>query len=184
MRKILRRKFFDRDTVLVAEEILGKFLVRKIGQREVALMITEVEVYDGFRDQASHASRGKTKRNEIMFGEAGHWYVYFTYGMHWMLNLVTREEGYPAAILIRGVEGFDGPAKLTKFLKIDKKINRLPIDKKSGLWVEDRGYKMIGEKIHPPKFSVGKLRRVKKGPRVGVSYAGPVWAKRKLRFWV
>lgn len=189
---VLGRNFFERDTVLVAKDLLGKFLVRKFSRKEIvvlrktsgqlrglikngeiSLMIREVEVYDGFKDKASHASRGKTARNSTMFGSAGHWYVYFTYGMHWMLNIVTREEDYPAAILIRAVEGFRGPARLTKFLKIDKKMNGLPASKKSGLWIEDRGFM-----FHDLRFMI------RRGPRVGVHYAGPYWARRKWRFWI
>ena len=206
MRKVLGQKFFNRDTRVVAKDLLGKFLVRKIGNsiiaprgysgrsrgssHEIALMITEVEIYDGFTDKASHAARGKTARNSIMFGPAGHWYVYFTYGMHWMLNIVTREKNYPAAVLIRALQDFSpdkistgnltgklknlgGPAKLTKFLKIDKKLNGLPASKKSGLWIEDRG-----SIIPNSKFII------RSGSRVGVSYAGPYWAKRKWRFWI
>lgn len=204
MKKVLGKKFFDRDTILVAKELLGKFLVRRLGRRGITLLITEVEVYDGFRDRASHVARGKTNRNSIMFGEAGRWYVYFTYGMHWMLNVVTREVGYPSAVLIRGgilidrrtlqnfyenknlggqvirqrngftrssfvKQNLGGPAKLTKFLKIDGKLNELPASKKSGLWVEDRGV---------------KIKKIKKGPRVGVNYAGPYWTRRKWRFWI
>ena len=183
--KLLRREFFKRPTISVARDLLGKILVRKIGRREIELMITEVEVYDGFRDKASHASRGRTARNSIMFGPAGIWYVYFTYGMHWMLNIVTREEGYPSAVLIRGgilinkrtlqnfskTKNLGGPAKLTKFLKINGKLNGLLANKKSGLWIEDRGVKISRAEI-------------KKGPRVGVNYAGAYWAKRKWRFWI
>lgn len=198
MHTILSKKFFNRETQVVARELLGKFLVRKIGRREIALMITEVEVYDGFGDKASHASRGKTARNSIMFGPAGYWYVYFTCGMHWILNVVTREKDYPAAVLIRGVDGFNGPAKLTKFLKIDKKLDGLPARKENGLWIEDRGYKKIGDRIYPPTLPTSprlrlarKLRRairknlrIEKGSRVGVNYSGPYWAKRKWRFWI
>jgi len=179
-------------------------------------MITEVEVYDGFKDRASHASRGKTARNYLMFGAPGHWYVYFTYGVHWMLNIVTREKGYPAAVLIRGAcpirdrslqataapgarisNGINGPARLTKALEIGRVMNGLSATKKSGLWIEDRGYKLQGDslyasivrdqkekKVYPPKFSYKKVGRVKRGPRVGVSYAGPYWAGRHLRFWI
>ena len=146
-------------------------------------MITEVEVYDGFTDKASHATRGRTARNSIMFGPAGHWYIYFTYGMHWMLNIVTRERDYPAAVLIRAAsalnnfgepkEVISGPAKLTKFLKIDKRLNGLPASKQSGFWIEDRG-------IIIPNFKF----TIRSGSRVGVSYAGQYWAKRKWRFWI
>ncbi len=192
-RKTLRGKFFNRSTLAVAKSLLGKFLVRrfpresaltrqnfggkfrqvnrrKSASRLAAMMITAVEAYDGFGDRASHASRGKTKRNAPMFGKPGHWYVYFTYGVHWMLNIVTREKGYPAAVLIRGVIGASGPGKLTELLKIDGKLNGKPATKKSGLWIEDRGVKIPASKI-------------KKGPRVGVNYAGPYWSKRHLRFW-
>ena len=169
MRKRLGQDFFNRKTILVARELLGKFLVReREGVRE-AYMITEVEVYDGSLDKASHASRGKTKRNALMFGEAGYWYVYFTYGMHWMLNVVTREEGYPAAVLIRGVEGISGPARLTKRFGIDKNLNGLSVSKKSGLWIEDRGVEIVS-------------RKIKKGPRVGIASAGPEWAAKPWRF--
>jgi len=180
--RLLGRDFFNRLTVTVAKDLLGKFLVRKIGGREIALMITEVEVYDGFKDKASHVSRGKTARNSIMFGPAGHWYVYFTYGMHWMLNIVTREKDYPAAILIRGarsVDGelnFNGPAKLTKFLKIDGKLNGLVANKKSWLWIESRG--IINSAIHDSLF------KIQQSSRVGVNYAGPYWAKRRWRFYI
>ena len=173
------RSFFNRPTLKVAKELLGKYLVRQLKGKTSALMITEVEAYDGFRDRASHASRGRTERNKVMFGEAGRWYVYFTYGMHWMLNIVTGPENYPAAILIRGAESkqriINGPAKLTKFLKIDKPVSRLingkPANKKSGLWIEDRGVKIF------PK-------QIKRSPRIGVHYAGPVWSNKYWRFYL
>src|SRR3989338_2229715 len=101
MRKILPQSFFDRPTLAVARALLGKFLVRRTGKKTLEAMITEVEAYDGPEDRASHASRGITPRTKIMFGEAGRLYVYFTYGMHWMLNVVTGSRGYPAAVLIR-----------------------------------------------------------------------------------
>ncbi len=176
MRKILDRKFFEQPTLTVARELLGKYLVRKCpstssGRRSrvVTGMITEVEAYDGSNDLASHASRGLTPRTKIMFGPAGHWYVYFTYGMHWMLNIVTGKVGYPAAVLIRAMEGVNGPARITKFFKIDKKFNGKPADRRTGLWIEDRGVKI-------------RESRVKRTSRIGVDYAGPVWSKKKYRF--
>ncbi|MBI2626024.1 MAG: DNA-3-methyladenine glycosylase, partial [Candidatus Nealsonbacteria bacterium] len=100
----LQRSFFLRPTLLVSKELLGKYLVRKIGRKILVGKITETEAYDGFKDKASHASRGNTERNKVMFDEGGRWYVYFTYGMHWMLNIVTGPQKYPAAVLIRGID--------------------------------------------------------------------------------
>jgi len=169
MQKIISPSFFNRDTKKVAQELLGKFLVRKIGKRTISFMITETEAYDGHEDRASHASRGKTERNGVMFGEAGYFYVYLCYGMHWMLNVTTREHGYPAAILIRAVEVVSGPGRVTKKFKINKKLNgkiALPV---SGLWFEDHGVKI-------PK------KQIIRTPRVGVRYAGAKWASKEWRF--
>ena len=157
--------------MVVARDLLGKYLVRRHSVKVSSLMITEVEAYVGPNDKASHASRGKTQRNEVMFGEAGRWYVYFTYGMHWMLNIVTGSKNYPAAVLIRGTDKVKGPGRLTKYLKIDKKFNGSLADGKSGLWIEDRGCKI-------------KPSGIVKTPRIGVDYAGPIWAKKPWRFYV
>lgn len=132
-------------------------------------MITEVEAYDGPHDKASHASRGLTPRTKIMFGPAGYWYAYFTYGMHWLANIVTGREGYPAAVLIRGVESITGPARVAKYFKIGKPQNGKPATHNAGLWIEDRGVKI------PPAH-------VRRAARIGVVYAGPVWAKKRYRF--
>lgn len=173
MNKILNKEFFNRDTEIVAKELLGKFLVRKTLHKEVALMITQVEVYDGFEDKASHASKGKTKRNEPMFSDAGIFYIYLCYGIYFMLNVVTREKDYPAAILIRGARNhkahLNGPGKLTTFLKINKNLNNQIAKKSSGLWFEDRNIT-----IHQ--------HQIKETPRIGVSYAGQKWSKKRLRF--
>ena len=132
-------------------------------------MISETEAYDGFRDKASHASHGKTIRNSIMFKPAGYIYIYLTYGMHWMLNIVTGPRDYPAAVLIRGLEFVSGPGRLTKALKIDGELNDRKLGQKSGLWIE-KGPRRIPAKM------------IKKMPRIGVDYAGPVWANKKWRF--
>lgn len=169
MINVLKQEFFNRPTLAVARELIGKYLVRKKSEREVALIITEVEAYDGPYDRASHASRGLTKRNSAMFGPAGKFYVYFTYGRHWMLNVVTGPENYPAAVLVRGAGDISGPARLTKFLAINKSLNGKPARRKTGLWFEDRGVKI-------------KPRNIKRLTRVGVDYAGPVWSKKPYRF--
>lgn len=187
MTRCLQQPFFNRPTITVARELLGKYLVRRHRGKTIAGIITEVEIYDGFKDKASHASRGLTKRNFPMFGPAGYWYVYLVYGMYWMLNIVIRENGYPAAILIRGVNAkidnkkhsnilqnvrmLSGPAKVTKFFKIDKKFNNKKAIQKTGLWTEDRGVKI-------------SKAQIAKSKRVGVTYAGPVWANKKYRFYI
>lgn len=172
MSRLLPPAFFLGPTEKVAEELLGKYLVRRFPDGHIdGRMITDVEVYDGFRDKASHASRGKTVRNTPMFGGPGYWYVYFTYGIHWMLNIVTREKDYPAAVLIRGVEGISGPARVTKYFSINKELNNQKATKKIGLWIEDRGVVISKNKI-------------KKTGRIGVSYAGSYWSKRHLRFLI
>jgi DNA-3-methyladenine glycosylase len=176
----LNQTFFNRPTIRVAEDLIGCYLVRRRKSRHgdskiERLMITETEAYDGLKDKASHASRGKTKRNEIMFRSAGHIYVYFTYGMHWMLNIVTGSKDHPAAILIRGARDFksgkilSGPARLTKHLNITGTLNGKKLGRASGLWVEA-----------PDKKTPARL--IKKMSRIGVDYAGSVWAKKKWRF--
>ncbi|MEK7544876.1 MAG: DNA-3-methyladenine glycosylase [Patescibacteria group bacterium] len=165
---MLPMDFFERPTLIVAHDMLGKFLCCSDGR---ALMITEVEAYDGPQDLACHAARGRTPRTEVMFGAAGHFYVYLIYGIHWMLNVVTDRKDYPAAVLIRGLEGISGPARLTKALKIDKKLNTLPAHPASGFWFEDRGTRIPS-------------REIIKTPRIGVDYAGPEWATKPWRFLV
>src|SRR5580698_6608469 len=116
----LKRTFFERPTLTVARELLGKVLVRRIGKRKLSVMITETEAYIGEKDLACHARFGRTKRNAVMFGPAGVWYPYFIYGMHWMMNVTTEEAGEPAAVLIRAGILLEknlflgGPGKLTK----------------------------------------------------------------------
>lgn len=169
MRKILGPEFFDRPTTTVARELLGKFLVRKIGRKEIALMITETEGYDGPPDLGSHSAKGRTERTEILFGPAGFWYVYIIYGLHNMLNVVTRRAG--AAVLIRGVESYPRPGTLTKALQITRDLNKTSsTEKKSGLWIEDRGVRIAKKDIE-------------KGPRIGIAYAQE-WAHKPWRFVV
>lgn len=176
---ILKKEFFERSTLKVAQELLGKFLtikhsVSNSGHRVLRYMITEVEAYDGAHDKASHAYHGRTSRNEPMFGFAGVWYVYFTYGMHWMLNIVTGPKDYPAAVLIRGVEGLNGPARLTKFLKIDKKFNKKPAVRATGLWIESASWR---------KSVKIKKSQIKTSPRIGINYAGE-WKDKHYRFYL
>ncbi len=136
----LPRSFFARPTLMVARELLGQRLVKVERGKRLAGIITEVEAYIGEDDLACHAKVGRTQRTEVMYAPAGHLYVYFTYGMHWMLNIVTEPEGFPAAVLLRGMIGTesietmrrrrgrvdhltDGPAKIAQALGIGKRWN-------------------------------------------------------------
>lgn len=161
----------SRATLAHARSLLGTVLVRTRRGRESAHVITEVEAYIGESDLACHASRGRTPRNRILYGPSGHWYVYLIYGMHEMLNLVTGPEGWPSAILIRGVADASGPGRVTRALSVDRALNGLPAEPASGLHIEDRG-------IRVPD------RLVRRTPRIGIDYAGPVWAAKPWRFVV
>jgi DNA-3-methyladenine glycosylase len=139
--KALPPEFYQRNTIIVAEELLGKFLLRREGRKKWIGKIVEVEAYIGEDDPACHAFRGLTPRTRVMYGPAGHAYVYFTYGMYFMLNVVTEREGFPAAVLIRALEpvtGFSaedarpasGPGKLCRALNIDKALNGISLQSK------------------------------------------------------
>lgn len=157
------------DTLAVARSLLGKALVRTTKTQEHRLLINEVEAYDGESDLACHASKGRTKRTEVLYHAGGIWYVYLCYGIHEMLNLVVGPSGHPAAILIRGAGDIVGPGRLTKRLEIDRRLNGLSADPASGLHLEDVG-------IEVPR------RKIKTSRRIGVDYAGPVWAIKPWRF--
>ena len=117
----LMRDFYIRDVLEVAPELIGKILVIKSGENiHGRYLVTEVEAYRGAEDRACHASKGRTERTEIMYHEGGRLYIYLIYGMYWMLNVVTGGENSPQAVLVRGVDNFPGPGKLTKSLGIDR----------------------------------------------------------------
>lgn len=168
--KILTPDFFNRNSVVVAKDLLGKYLVREVNGEIFRLKIVEAEAYEGREDKASHAHRGETPRNTPMFGDPGVIYVYFTYGIHWMLNLTCGPKGHPAAVLVRGIEGIIGPARLTKKLLIDKTLNNKKLGKKTGLWVEE----VTAEE--------NKKNKIIKTPRIGTDSAGPIWKKKLYRF--
>ncbi len=110
--KRLGRDFFDRPTLQVARDLLGRLLVRCLDGQRLSGRIIEVEAYIGEEDQASHAHCGRTPRNAAMYGPPGHAYVYLIYGMHHCLNLVTEAEGFPAAVLVRALEPLEGVARM------------------------------------------------------------------------
>ncbi len=167
--RILKTEFFQRGTLTVARQLLGKHLVASLNGKEVALPITEVEAYDGPKDRACHAHRGRTPRNAVMFGAPGVWYVYLCYGVHWLLNIVTGPESYPAAVLVRGAGHVSGPGRLTRFVGITRDQDRRPAHPATGLWVEDRGLRV-------PR------REIERTPRIGIGYAGPVWSEKPFRY--
>ena len=158
------------NTIALARDLIGKHLVRRYPDgREEARMITEVEAYHGESDLACHARVGRTKRTEILYAAGGVWYVYLCYGIHEMLNLVVGPRDRPAAILIRSVEGIVGPGRMTKALAIDRTLNGAPAKVTRGLWLEDRGERV-------------SRRRVRSTPRIGIGFAGPIWAMKPWRF--
>lgn len=169
MQKFLLQKFFDRTPVAVCQELLGKFLAIKQKWVVKKYMITDVEAYDGQEDEACHAKHGKTERNSPMFGLPGHRYVYMIYGMYSMLNIVTWPGTHPSAILIRWVQWFSGPGKLTKYIWIDKHFNAKIANEKTGLWIEDCGV---------------KIATIHSSPRIGIDYASDKWKHKQWRFFI
>jgi DNA-3-methyladenine glycosylase len=164
--KVLDATFFDRSAEKFAHNLIGCRLNWNRGEQSDSRVITETEAYLGPHDLASHAARGRTRRNEAMFGPPGTFYIYFVYGMHWMLNVVTGPVDYP--VLIRGVEGIVGPARLTKALAITSTLNGQPASEATGLW--------FSEGLRSPR------KQVMRSARIGVDYAGSVWALKPYRF--
>ncbi len=161
---IIGKKFFERDTLEVAKDLLGCFLVRKIGNKTIRAMIVDVEAYVGEDDLACHASKGRTPRSEVLYGEAGRAYVYLIYGMYYIMNVVTEKKNFPSAVMIRAVliDGVDykktnGPGKVCRELKIDKKFHNFDLTKGDKFWLEK------GEKINAENIVAAK--------RVGIDYA-------------
>jgi len=183
----LPRSFFERSTLRVARELLGSRLVRLEPGGRTSGWLVEVEAYVGEEDLGSHASHGRTARNGVMYGPPGYAYVYFTYGMHWMLNVVTESEGFPAAVLLRALwplEGVsrmrrrrgthplaDGPAKLCEALAVDQRFNGRDLcDRSSRLFIE--------------KGSTLPSQFVSRGPRIGLDSVPEPWKSRPWRFCV
>ncbi len=185
----LPRDFYDRPTLEVARDLLGRELVRVVDGVELAARIVETEAYCGPSDSACHAAKGRTKRTEVMFGPPGHAYVYFTYGMHWLLNTVTEAEGSACAVLVRAVEpvrGLEairknrpgrppreltsGPARLTKALAIDGAFNCVDLVRHDALFLT------AGEPVDDAAVTASA--------RVGIDYAEPVDRDAPWRFFV
>jgi DNA-3-methyladenine glycosylase len=186
----LDKEFFNRDTVLVARELLGMCLVREEEDRRVSGLIIETEAYRGEEDLACHARAGRTPRTEIMYGPPGRAYVYFVYGMHWLLNFVTEGEGFPAAVLIRGLQPLegkdliadrrggqpervwtDGPAKICQALNITGEMNGLDLCHPGSALYLERGLA-----VDTPD--------ILSGPRVGLNGVPEPWKSKAWRFVV
>jgi DNA-3-methyladenine glycosylase len=171
----LPRAFYDRDTIVVAKELLGKFLVHHSHGVKRVGKIVEVEAYLGPHDLAAHSAKGRTKRTEIMFGPPGHAYVYLIYGMYHCMNVVTERAGHASAVLLRAIEPVKnvegrtcGPGLLCRAMKIDLRLNAHDL-------LSDDFYIAAPEETE--SFSIVKR------PRIGVDYAKH-WAKRHLRFYI
>ncbi len=165
--KKLNPEFYRRDVLEVAPDLAGKIIVRTFDDgTQVKLRITETEAYRGEEDKACHAHKGRTKRTDVMYRQGGTIYVYLIYGIHWLLNIVTGGENNPQAVLIRCVENYDGPGKLTKALGIDKSFNYEKIYDSDRIHIEQDNY--------TPEIINAK--------RVGIDYAGKIWANKSWRF--
>lgn len=162
----LGNEFFNRDCLEVAPDLIGKVLVSKINGYEMRVRISETEVYRGEEDTACHAHKGRTKRTEVLYGKSGIIYVYLCYGMHWLMNVITGEEGQPQGVLFRAGEGFNGPAKLTKALGVTGKQNLQSIVDNAEIWIEDDGTKY--------DYTTNT--------RVGIAYATEEFRNKQWRF--
>jgi DNA-3-methyladenine glycosylase len=165
----LTTNFFRRDVLEVAPELLGKNLVRRYNKSDIEkYLITEVEAYRGGEDKACHANKGKTRRTEVMFREGGVVYVYLVYGIHWLLNIVTGEEGDASAVLIRGLKGLPGPGIVGKALILDKSFYGEDLTTSNRIWIEDR-------KV---------ITHFETAPRKGINYAGEPWISKPWRYFI
>lgn len=170
----LGRSFFARPTIEVSKDILGQYII--VGDKKGKVI--ETEAYIGPQDRASHAFGGKiTERNRVEYSAAGHVYIYLVYGMYWQLNITTDREGFPGCFLIRAIDcGKDicqtnGPGKLCRHLCLDKSFYGEDVAESPRIWFEKSGPIL-------PQVEISS------GPRIGIDYAGPYWAKRKLRFYI
>jgi DNA-3-methyladenine glycosylase len=171
----LKRSFYNRDTVRVAKDLLGKVLVRASDGAERIGRIVEVEAYLGPHDLAAHSARGRTARTEVMFGPPGHAYVYMIYGMYFCMNVVTEKEGHASAVLLRAVEPVrnvagktQGPGLLCRAMAIDRRLNGHDLES-DDFFIASDGTKSDFEIVARP--------------RIGVDYSG-AWAKELLRFYI
>ena len=197
----LRRKFYIRPTLEMAKDLLGKYLVGKIGRKKLIGKIVETEAYIGPKDKASHAFGGKiTPRNKTEYLEGGYIYIYLCYGMYWQLNITTEKKGKPECVLIRALEPLPqlckpkltstspdlvelakGPGKLCRWLKLDKSFDGENLTKSKRIWIESPAPERV-------QYRISKGRKIQKfkiiaTKRIGIDYAG-IWAKKSWRFYI
>ena len=158
--------FYKKSALEMAPELIGKLLCRNINGEIIKSRILETECYFGESDTACHAHKGKTKRTSILYEQGGVAYVYLCYGIHYLLNIVSGEKDHPEAVLIRAIDGFDGPGKLTKFLKIDISLNGENLITSDKLWIEDDKTKL----------------RYSKTKRIGIEYASKEYREKQWRY--
>lgn len=171
----LPREFYARDTILVAQELLGKYIIHQESGTQRIGKIVEVEAYLGPHDLAAHSAKGLTPRTRIMFGPPGHAYVYLIYGIYHCMNVVTEPEGHASAVLLRAIEPIQhiegrtqGPGLLCNALGINKQLN---------------GADLLSDHFYLAMNTAGESFKIVKRPRIGVDYAKH-WAKRLLRFYI
>jgi DNA-3-methyladenine glycosylase len=163
----LTTDFYKQDAITVAEKLLGKVLVIISNDGSInKYIITETEAYFGEEDLACHASKGRTKRTEIMYSAGGYLYVYLIYGMYWMLNIVTGIENHPEAVLIRGINDIIGSGKVGRELKIDKSFYGEDLTDSNRIWLE----------------GTTDTTNFLTAPRIGIDYAGVEWKNKQWRF--
>lgn len=185
---LLGRAFFARNTIVVAREMLGAKIVRRLDNQVLSGLIVETEAYQGHQDSASHAFKGQTPRNQVMFGPPGFAYVYLIYGLHNMFNVITEADSVPGAVLVRAIAPLqgqktmrllrnsngrnltNGPGKLCQALGIDRQLNRWDLTQGSEIWLER------GETI--------PSHQIEAGPRIGIGYARQQDQEASWRFWV
>lgn len=173
--KKIPRKFYARDTIVVAKDLLGKYLVHRVNGIEYVGKIVEVEAYLGPHDLAAHSSKGITPRTKVMFGPPGHSYVYLIYGMYFCVNVVTEQEGHGSAVLLRALEPIknidmrtQGPGLLCNAMKIDKRLH---------------GHDLLSDDFFLAEPETKEKFTIVRKPRIGVDYAKH-WSKRLLRFYI
>jgi len=167
MSERLLRDFYSRDVLEVAPQLLGQHLVKVSPEGiKTSYVITETEAYRGGEDMACHASKGKTPRTEVMFGEGGHLYMYLIYGMYWMMNVVCGDVDVPQAVLFRGLREVSGPGRLSRLVGVDRSFYGEDLVSSDRIWIEEIG--------PTPAYSTG--------PRVGIDYAGEPWKNMPWRF--